>query len=81
MFENYFKSIKEKMGKTDATPKFSVGDLVSHKTNPDVKLIVVDFDNEGIENVDEIEYECTWIDKQGKYHNEDMLGMELQDAK
>ena len=58
-------------------PKFGVGDLVFHKTNSEIKMIILNSDNDDVDNGDEILYECSWIDKQGKYHTEDMFEMEL----
>ena len=59
-------------------PKFNVGDMVSHKTNSEIKMIVID--NDDITISDLILYECSWIDKNGKYHTEDLYEIELQIA-
>lgn len=61
-------------------PKFDIGDLVCHKTNPEIKMIVLDIDND-VDTENEIEYECSWVDKDGKYRNEDLLEIELEKAK
>ena len=61
-------------------PKFNLGDMVSHKTNTEIKMIVIDIDNDDITISDLILYECSWIDKNGKYHTEDLYEIELQVA-
>lgn len=59
-------------------PKFKIGDLVRHKTNTEIKMIVIDVDNDNITISDLVLYECSWIDKNGKYHTEELYEVELQ---
>jgi len=41
---------------------FDVEDMVCHKTNPDVKMIIAERDSDTGGNY----YRCNWISKQGK---------------
>jgi uncharacterized protein YodC (DUF2158 family) len=66
------------MGKI--VPRFSVGDVVNHKSNKEVSMVIIDIDND-VDTDDLVEYECSWIDKLGKYHTEDLLDVELEKAK
>ena len=60
--------------------KFKLGDLVSHKTNTVIKMIVIDVNNDNITISDLILYECSWIDNNGKYHTEELYEIEIQAA-
>ena len=51
--------------------KFKEGDLVTHVTNEVYKMVVI--------YVGDNSYQCTWIDRNGKYRAEYFYEFELQE--
>ena len=57
------------------TTKFEYGDLVYHRSNPTVPMVVNYVDEE---SNDDQKYECTWITVHGKHRCEEFDEIELE---
>ena len=52
---------------------FNIGDAVFHLSNENIKMVVVEM----IDNVDNFQIKCRWIDNSGSRHLESFLPEEL----
>jgi hypothetical protein len=66
--------------KLETRGRFTEGDLVYHKSNPGIKMVInriytKDYDEKGGGTND---FECTWITSKGKMRNESFCEFELE---
>ena len=58
-------------------PKLEEGDLVYHRSNPNIKMVVDCVEDEYEDEFSQV-IECTWIDTIGAHHVETFSEMELE---
>lgn len=72
------KIIVEQTKKEPMENKFKFGDVVRHKSNLTIKMVIVDLPDDGCEDEIDRVYDVTWITDYSKVKNDNFLECELE---